>query len=544
MFQGLVINLAAGRLLTKKGAAGSKQHERCHFPLTESRGSLPKERQRYMCVPVTSSGSRLLTGISGLDDILLGGLSTNHMYLVEGHPGTGKTTLGMQFLLAGKSAGERCLYITLSETKVELHDAADSHGWSLEGIEFAEFVPDEALLADEQRYTVFHPGEVELASTIKKVLAEIERVAPDRLVIDSLSEFRLLAPEPFLYRKQLLALKQFFAGRNTTVLLLNDVSSEGDDHQVLSVVHGVISLSRLQRSYGVTRRRIEILKMRAADYRAGHHDYTLDAGGLSVYPRLVAAEHVEEFADELLLSNLPALDALFGGGIERGTSTLIIGPDGVGKSLIAMQYAYAAATRQERAVVYYFDETLRTAKKRARSLGMSIEEEVKAQQLCLEQMDAAEISPGEFVWKIRREVEEKNARVVVIDSLNGYLLSMPGESDLALHMHELLEFLNQKGVSTFLVLTQQNLLGQGSDDVNISYLADNALIMRYFEAGASVRRAVSVLKKRSGSHENTIRELRFDSAGIHLGEPLAEFKGVLSGTPESVAIQETSTKGL
>ena len=448
----------------------------------------------------------------------------------------------MQFLLAGRSAGERCLYITLSESKAELQESAKSRRWSLDGIDIVEFVPDEASLADEERYTVFHPGEVELAGTIKKLLAEIERVAPDRLVIDSLSEFRLLAPDPFLYRRQLLALKQFFADRNTTVLLLNDLAAADDDHQVLSIVHGVISLSKLQRSYGVTRRRIEILKMRAAGYRAGHHDYTLDAGGLSVYPRLIAAEHGEDFADELLSSNLPALDALFGGGIERGTSTLIFGPDGVGKSSIAMQYACAAARRQERAVVYYFDETLRTAKKRARGLGMPIDAELMSQHLSLEQMDAAEISPGEFAWKIRREVEENNARIIVIDSLNGYLLSMPGESDLALHMHELLEFLNQQGVSTFLVLTQQNLLGQGSGDVDVSYLADNALIMRYFEAEASVRRAISVLKKRSGKHENTIRELGFGSDGIQLGEPLAGFKGVLSGTPESVAISDTLTK--
>ncbi len=495
-----------------------------------------------MSASIQSSASRLLTGISGLDDILLGGLSKNHMYLVEGHPGTGKTTLGMQFLLAGRSAGERCLYITLSESKAELQESAKSRRWSLDGIDIVEFVPDEASLADEERYTVFHPGEVELAGTIKKLLAEIERVAPDRLVIDSLSEFRLLAPDPFLYRRQLLALKQFFADRNTTVLLLNDLAAADDDHQVLSIVHGVISLSKLQRSYGVTRRRIEILKMRAAGYRAGHHDYTLDAGGLSVYPRLIAAEHGEDFADELLSSNLPALDALFGGGIERGTSTLIFGPDGVGKSSIAMQYACAAARRQERAVVYYFDETLRTAKKRARGLGMPIDAELMSQHLSLEQMDAAEISPGEFAWKIRREVEENNARIIVIDSLNGYLLSMPGESDLALHMHELLEFLNQQGVSTFLVLTQQNLLGQGSGDVDVSYLADNALIMRYFEAEASVRRAISVLKKRSGKHENTIRELGFGSDGIQLGEPLAGFKGVLSGTPESVAISDTLTK--
>ncbi|MCA1617111.1 MAG: AAA family ATPase, partial [Acidobacteria bacterium] len=429
-----------------------------------------------MIASVKVSACRLLTGVSGLDDILLGGLSKGQMYLVEGRPGTGKTTLGMQFLLAGRSAGERCLYVTLSESKADLQETAESRGWSLDGVNILEFVADEASLADEERYTVFHPGEVELAGTMKKVLAEIDHFAPDRLVIDSLSEFRLLAPDPFLYRKQLLALKQFFADRKATVLLLNDLAAEGDDHQVLSIVHGVISLSKLPRSYGVTRRRIEILKMRAAGYRAGHHDYTLDANGFSVYPRLVAAEHGEDFADELLSSDLPALDALFGGGIERGTSTLVFGPDGVGKSSIAVQYACAAARRQERAVLYSFDETLRTAKKRARGLSMPIDAELTAEHLSLEQIDAAEISPGEFAWKIRREVEDNNARLIVIDSLNGYLLSMPGESDLALHMHELLEFLNQQGVSTFLVLTQQSILGQGSGDVNVSYLADNVLI--------------------------------------------------------------------
>ena len=496
-----------------------------------------------MSASVHLSASRLLTGVSGLDDILFGGLSRGHMYLVEGHPGTGKTTLGMQFLVAGTRAGERCLYITMSESKAELQEAAQSRDWSLDGIEILEFVPDEASLADQQRYTVFHPAEVEMGGTVKKMLAEIERVVPDRVVIDSLAEFRLLTTDPFLYRKQLLALKQFFAGRKTTVLLLNDLAAQGDDHEALSIVHGVISLSKLVRSYGVTRRRIEILKMRAAGYRAGYHDYTLDADGVSVYPRLIAAEHGEDFADELLSSNLPALDALFGGGIERGTSTLIFGPDGVGKSSIAMQYARAAAARQERAVIYSFDETLRTAKKRARGMGMSIDAELNAQHLSLEQMDAAEISPGEFAWKIRREVEENKARIIVIDSVNGYLLSMPGESDLPLHMHELLEFLNQQGVSTFLVLAQQNLLSQGSDDVNVSYLADNVLIMRYFEAEASVRRAISVLKKRSAPHENTIRELQFGSDGIQLGEPLAGFKGVLSGTPESVSAgPETLTK--
>ena len=494
-----------------------------------------------MSIPADSASSRLLTGVSGLDDILLGGLSKSHMYLVEGKSGTGKTTLGLQFVLEGKRMGERCLYVTLSESKAELEAAAMSHGWSLDDIAIAEFVPDEASLSEEERYTVFHPGEVELATTIKKLLAEIERIAPERLVIDSLSEFRLLAQDPLRYRRQLLALKQFFAGRKTTVLLLDDSTSDGEDQQVLSVVHGVIRLARIQRSYGVARRHLEIAKIRSVAYREGYHDYTLDHRGVMVYPRLVAAEHGEDFPDELLSSDLPPLDALFSGGIERGTSTLVFGPAGVGKSSVSMQYACAAATRGERAVVYYFDETIRTARKRAHSLGMKVDAEIKKQRLCLEQMDAAELSPGEFVWKIRREVEENNARVIVIDSLNGYLLSMPGEADLALHMHELLEFLNQKGVTTFLILTQQTLLGEGSGDINISYLADNVMIMRYFEAEASVRRAISVLKKRSGAHENTIRELRFGRNGIQLGEPLAGFKGVLSGTPDFIRAPEVQT---
>lgn len=491
----------------------------------------------YMSMTTEPESSRLFTGVSGLDDILLGGLSSRRMYLVEGKAGTGKTTLGMRFVVEGKRAGERCLYATLSESKAELEAAAQSHGWSLDGIAVAEFVPDEASLNEEERYTVFHPGEVELASTIKRLLAEIERVGPERLVIDSLSEFRLLAQDPLRFRRQLLALKQFFAGRNTTVLLLDDHASEGDD-QVLSVVHGVIRFSRVQRSYGVTRRHLEIVKIRSAAYREGYHDYTLDRRGIVVYPRLIAAEHGDDFPEEHLSINLEALDAMFAGGLERGSSTLVLGPAGTGKSSITMQYAYAAATRSERAVVYYFDETLRTARKRAHSLGMQIDAEVERKFLCLEQMDAAELSPGEFVWKIRREVEQNNARVIVIDSLNGFLRSMPGEADLALHLHELLEFLNQKGVNTFLILTQQALFGEGPGDVDISYLADNLLLLRYFEAAASVRWAISVLKKRSGAHENTIRELRSGPEGIQLGEPLAGFKGVLSGTPDFIKMPE------
>ena len=489
-------------------------------------------------VNTSSEPSFLLTGAPGLDDILLGGLPKGHMYLIEGESGTGKTTLGIQFVVQGKRAGERCLYVTLSETKAELEAAAQSHDWSLEGVSIAEFVPEEASLKEEDRYTVFHPGEVELASTIKKLLNEIERVEPDRLVIDSLSEFRLLAQDSIRYRRQLLALKQFFAGRNTTVLLLDDHVPDRADQQVLSVVHGVVRFNRIQRSYGVVRRRLEIIKIRSWAFREGYHDYTLDRRGVVVYPRLVAAEHGEDFPEEHLVSNLTGLDAMFAGGIERGSSTLVVGPVGVGKSSIAMQYACAAATRGERAVVYSFDETLRTAKLRARSLGMPVDAEIENNRLSLEQMDAAEMSPGEFVWKIRHEVEKNNARVIVIDSLNGFLRSMPGEGDLPLHLHELLSFLNQKGVDTFLILTQQPLIGEGSASIDISYLADTLLILRYFEAEASVRRAISVLKKRSGEHENTIRELKFGPRGIQIGEPLAGFKGVLSGIPEFVMMPE------
>lgn len=482
----------------------------------------------------TTEPLRILTGVPGLDEILLGGLPQGHTYLVEGRSGSGKTTLGLQFVLEGKRAGESCLYVTLSESISDLKVAAQSHDWSLDGIIIAEFVPDEASLKDEERYTVFHTGEVELAGTIKKLLAEVERVGPDRLVVDSLSEFRLLAGDLVRFRRQLLALKQFFAQRHTTVLLLDDYAPDGEDEQVHSIVHAVIRCSKVQRSYGVMRRHLEIVKLRSSAYLEGYHDYTLDRRGLVLYPRLVAAGRGEDFPEEYLSSNLPALDAMFGGGLERGSSTLILGPSGVGKSSIAMQYAYAAATRGERAVVYSFDETLRMARMRAHSLGMRIDPELESQRLNFEQMNAAELSPGEFASKIRHSVEERKTRVVVIDSLNGFLRSMAGEADLPLHLRELLSFLNQKGIDTFLVLTQQALIGERAEPIDISYLADTLLILRYFEVAGSVRRAISVLKKRTGAHESTIRELRFSSAGIQVGEPLASFKGILSGLPDSV----------
>jgi circadian clock protein KaiC len=458
--------------------------------------------------------------------------------LVEGDPGTGKTTLGTQFVLEGKRQGERCLYVTLSESKAELELGAQSHGWSLDGIPIAEFLPEEASLDSDDQYTVFHPGEVELASTIKKLTDEIERVNPERLVIDSLAEFRLLAQDPVRYRRQVLALKQFFAGRNTTVLLLDDRTSNQRDLQVGSVVHGIFHMESLPRSYGVNRRRIQIVKVRGLGYREGYHDYNIGREGVVIYPRLVAGEHGSDFPVQNFLSGLPALDTLFGGGIERGSSTLILGPTGVGKSSIAMQYALAASARGERAAMYVFDEDLHTTKARSRALGMPIDDEVVKQHLRFHQVDPAELSPGELIYRIRGEVEENDAKAVVIDSLNGLLHSMPGESDLALQLHELLIYLGRKNVATLLVLTQHGMVGETYKSLEISYLADNVLLMRFFEAAGSVHRAVSVLKKRSGPHENKIREMQMSLQGIQVGEQLAGFTGILSGTPEYRELQE------
>jgi circadian clock protein KaiC len=374
---------------------------------------------------------RINTGISGLNDILGGGLPPGQMYLLEGDPGTGKTTLAMQFILAGVKRGEKALYITLSESKAELEGSAVSHGWDVEQLPIEEFIPAEASLTPEQQYTVFHPSEVELAGTIQKLTQLIDNVKPERLVIDSLSELRLLAADTMRYRRQLLALKHFFGGRDTTVLLLDDRTAEGSDMQLQSIAHGVIRLEKMRRTYGVTRRQIEIIKLRGSAYREGFHDYTIAKGGLNIYPRLVANEHSATFAGERIKSDLPALDKMFGGGLNRGSSTLLIGPSRSGKSTLAMVYAYSAAKRGDRAIVYAFDEILQTVQDRAESLRIPISAEIARGTLAMSQVDPAELSPGEFAWQIRRDVEEKDTRVVVIDSLNGFLMAMPGENDLS-----------------------------------------------------------------------------------------------------------------
>jgi circadian clock protein KaiC len=475
---------------------------------------------------------RIATGITGLDDILSGGLPAEHLYLIEGDPGTGKTTLALQFLMEGVDAGESCLYITLSESKTELLLAAQSHGWNIDNLEIFELLPDERSLRPEGQYTVFHPSEVELADTTKAVLEQVEKLKPKRVVIDSLSELRMLAQDPLRYRRQILAFKQFFAGSGCTVLLLDDRTSTDRDLQLQSIAHGVLSMQNLAREYGIKRRRMEIIKLRGSSFREGFHDYSIRRGGLEIYPRLIAAEHHPGFKHEKLLSGVAEIDALWSGGVDRGTSTLIMGPAGCGKSTIAAGYAIAAAKHGEHAIVYLFDEGVDTMLARLAGLGMDADSQIKAGRLVLEQIDPAELSPGEFVARIRQRAKDGKTRIIIIDSLNGFLNAMPGEQFLAIQMHELLTYLNQLGMATFMVLAQHGLIGRDMQSVvDVSYLADSVLLLRYFEADGEVKQALSVLKKRSGGHERSIRELKLND-GIKVGKPLLEFRGVLSGIPE------------
>ncbi|MBV8751858.1 MAG: AAA family ATPase [Hyphomicrobiales bacterium] len=474
---------------------------------------------------------RISTGSEGLDDILGGGFDRNRLYLYEGRPGTGKTTIALQFLLAGVRSGERVLYITLSETKDELQLVAQRHGWSLAGIDIFELVPPETTLDPERELTVFHPAEMELSETTKLVFAAVERINAARVVVDSLSELRLLAQSPLRYRRQILALKHFFASRNCTVVILDDLSSAQDDLQLHSIAHGVVLLEQLAIEYGAERRRLRVVKMRGIQFRGGFHDFTIETGGLTIFPRLIAAEHHKSFIGDVTPSGNAELDQLLGGGLERGTNALLIGGAGVGKSSLALTYAIAAAERGEHAVFFAFDEGRGTLEARARTLGLPLEKHVESGLIRFQQIDPAELSPGEFAAGVRQSVERDGARIVIIDSLNGYLNAMPDERFLILQMHELLSYLGQQGVLTILVLAQHGLVGPMDTPLDISYLSDAVLMLRYFELAGTVRRALSVVKKRSGNHEHTIREFRLSHAGITLGPPLKEFTGIFSGTP-------------
>jgi circadian clock protein KaiC len=481
--------------------------------------------------------SRLPSGVEGLDSILSGGFQRNRLYLVEGDPGTGKTTLALQFLLEGARNGEAGLYVTLSETAEELAAGAASHGWSLEsaGLHIHELVPLDETQSPETTYTLFHPSELELGETMRAVFDEVDRVQPGRVVFDSLSEMRLMARESLRYRRQILALKQYFVGRQCSVLLLDDRSPTEGTYQLHSLVHGVIRLEQLAMEYGISRRRLRVLKMRGSDYRGGYHDYEIKYGGLVIFPRLIAAEHHQGYRREPVTSDIAPLDALLGGGLDRGTSTLMMGPAGAGKSTIAARYALAAAERGENAAIFTFDEAIGSLFTRLAGLGMDIERKAAEGKIKVRQVDPAEMSPGEFFAIVRRCVERDSVRVVVIDSLNGLLNAMAEERYLLIQLHEVLTYLGQLGVVTIMVVSQAGLMGSSmTSPVDVSYLADTLVLFRYFEATGEVRKAISVVKKRSGSHEHSIREFSFNSEGIHVGEPIKGFQGVLTGVPHVV----------
>jgi circadian clock protein KaiC len=478
--------------------------------------------------------NRSSIGISGLDEVLHGGLISERLYLVDGNPGAGKTTLALQFLLEGVRLGEKCLYVTLSETEQELQAGARSHGWDTDGIEIIELIADEGELESDEQLTMLPPSEFELGATTRNIIEAVERSAPSRMVLDSLSELRLLAQNSLRYRRQILALKHFFIGRRCTVLMLDDRTAEGPDLQLHSIAHGVIALDSNAPPYGQIHREVQVLKFRGSDFVSGFHDFTIRQGGLTVFPRLVSARHSSSFERGSIESGVAALDTLLGGGVELGTSTLLIGPPGSGKSTIALQYATAAAARGGHAAAFLFDETKTAMLSRSAGVGMTIKEGGGAGEVIVQQIDPAAISPGEFAHMVRRSVESR-AQVVVIDSLNGYLNTMPQNNFLTAQLHELLSYLNSQGVATFLIVAQSGMMGSNmTSPVDASYLADSVVLLRYFEHSGAVKKAISVLKKRTGAHEGSIRELWFDQGGIHLSEPLMMLRGVLTGVPIEV----------
>ena len=474
------------------------------------------------------------TGVPGLDDILMGGLARDRVYLLEGSPGTGKTTAAMSFLRAGAKAGEKSLYITLSETEEELRDTARAHGWNLEWVEVFELVPPESLLDEHQQQSLLYSSDLELGETTRMIFDAVERTEPKRVVIDSLSEIRLLAQSSLRYRRQVLALKHYFAKQGATVLLLDDLTTDTLDKTVHSVAHGVVRLEELAPEYGAERRRVRVIKYRGRRFRGGYHDFTIRTGGLEVYPRLVSSEHKTAFLRTPLASGIEGLDELLGGGVERGSSCLVLGPAGTGKSLVSLYFLLSAIQRGEKAALFAFDEELGLLFARTRAFGIDLEALVEKGDLLVQQIDAAELSPGEFTARVRDCVDKRGIKTVAIDSLNGYQAAMPEENFLILHIHELLQYLNRQGATSFLTVAQHGLVGDMKAPIDVTYLADTVILLRYFEAVGEVRRAMSVIKKRGGAHEKTIREFSIGQGGLAVGPALANFHGVLRGVPNFV----------
>jgi len=472
------------------------------------------------------------SGLPALDYILAGGFAAKRIHLIEGEPGAGKTTLGMEFLMEGRRKGEKCLYITLSESKEELTHVAETHGWDLNGIDIFELVPPELSLDPEREQSIVYASDLELGETVQMVKNEVERVAPARVVFDSLSEIRLLAQGALRFRRQVLALKHFFAQHGCTVLFLDDLTEQIEDLSLHSLAHGVVRLEQLAMIYGAERRRLRVHKMRGRKFHGGYHDFIIRHGGLDIFPRLVAGDHPDMGQEwKCGKSGIPPLDDLVGGGLDYGTSTLIIGPSGTGKSTLGLRYAYEAMKAGEKALIVSFDETMAVFERRANGLGMDTTEFTRDGRFTFRQVDPAELSPGELTGIIREQVEKEGVCVVVLDSLSGYQQAMPEEQFLLLQMHEILTYLNQQHVLTILILTQAGMIGQMQSPLDLTYLSDTVLLLRYFEADSEIRRAVSVIKKRTGRHEPSIREFRIGDGGIHVGPRLEGFRGVLTGTP-------------
>jgi len=473
------------------------------------------------------------TGIAGFDDLLHGGLPGNRLYLLQGDPGVGKTTLSLQFLLEGVRRNEKGLYITFSESRAEIEGVARSHGWSLDQLEIFEFEAMQHALAVEQAGTVFHPSETELSAVTKKLWDVIERTKPRRMVFDSLSDLRLLAGDPLHYRRQLMEIKRRAAALSCAAILVDDHTATHDDLQLQSLAHGVISLHRQPVGYGTAKHRIEILKLRGAQFRSGGHDFTIERGGVVVYPRLVALDH-EQRPGGVLSSGVPELDSLLGGGIDRGSGTLLLGPAGSGKSTVALKFAISAAERGEKSLIYMFEESPAMLRARALSIGIDLAEHEASGAVTLRPIDTADISPGQFAFDFRTAVERDNVKVVVIDSLNGYLNAMHDDKNLTLHLHELLAYSAATGVALLMVVSQHGVLGAGMHQpFDASYLADTVILFRYFEHAGEIHKAISVTKRRGGKHEASIRALSIGTPeGVNIGKPLHDFRGVLTGMPE------------